>query len=76
VSNLPIYEMLAQAFASEGVDTVFNLMGDGNISAPSFRKPRNGCPESTTPAAEYGFRARAYGAPRNDRNKDCRASCS
>ena len=31
MSNLPIYEMLAQAFASEGVDTVFNLMGDGNM---------------------------------------------
>ena len=24
MSNLPIYEMLAQAFASEGVDTVFD----------------------------------------------------
>ena len=31
MSNLPIYEMLAQAFASEGVDAVFNLMGDGNM---------------------------------------------
>ncbi len=31
MSNLPIYEMLAQAFASEGVDTIFNLMGDGNM---------------------------------------------
>ena len=31
MSNLPMYEMLAQAFASEGVDTVFNLMGDGNM---------------------------------------------
>ncbi len=31
MSNLPIYEMLAQAFASEGVDTFFNLMGDGNM---------------------------------------------
>ncbi len=30
-SNLPIYEMLAQAFASEGVDALFNLMGDGNM---------------------------------------------
>ena len=29
MSNLPIYEMLAQAFASEGVDSLFNLMGDG-----------------------------------------------
>jgi thiamine pyrophosphate-dependent acetolactate synthase large subunit-like protein len=31
MSSLPIYEMLAQAFASEGVDTVFSLMGDGNM---------------------------------------------
>jgi acetolactate synthase-1/2/3 large subunit len=31
VSNLPIYEMLAQSFASEGVDHLFNLMGDGNM---------------------------------------------
>src|SRR5437016_8796198 len=31
MSNLPIYEMLAQTFASEGVDTLFNLMGDGNM---------------------------------------------
>jgi hypothetical protein len=31
MSNLPIYEMLAQAFASEGIDTLFNLMGDGNM---------------------------------------------
>jgi acetolactate synthase-1/2/3 large subunit len=31
MSNLPMYEMLAKAFASEGVDTVFNLMGDGNM---------------------------------------------
>ncbi len=31
MSNLPIYEMLAQAFASEGVDACFNLMGDGNM---------------------------------------------
>src|SRR5882672_996037 len=31
MSNLPIYEMLAKAFAGEGVDTFFNLMGDGNM---------------------------------------------
>ena len=31
MSNLPNYEMLAQAFAQEGVDTLFNLMGDGNM---------------------------------------------
>jgi acetolactate synthase I/II/III large subunit len=31
MTNLPMYEMLAKAFASEGVDTVFNLTGDGNM---------------------------------------------
>jgi thiamine pyrophosphate-dependent acetolactate synthase large subunit-like protein len=31
MSNLPIYEMLARAFAREGVDTLFSLMGDGNM---------------------------------------------
>src|SRR5215469_13597025 len=31
MSNLPTYEMLAQAFAREGVDTLFSLMGDGNM---------------------------------------------
>jgi acetolactate synthase I/II/III large subunit len=31
MSNLPTYEMLAQAFAREGVDTLFCLMGDGNM---------------------------------------------
>jgi acetolactate synthase I/II/III large subunit len=30
MTNLPIYEMLARAFADEAVDTFFNLMGDGN----------------------------------------------
>src|ERR1700686_4159222 len=29
--NIPIYEALAQAFAAEGVDTHFTLMGDGNM---------------------------------------------
>jgi acetolactate synthase-1/2/3 large subunit len=31
MSNLPTYEMLAQAFAREGVETLFCLMGDGNM---------------------------------------------
>jgi acetolactate synthase-1/2/3 large subunit len=31
MSNLPTYEMLAQAFAREGVDALFCLMGDGNM---------------------------------------------
>jgi hypothetical protein len=29
MKNMPIYEALAQAFAAEGVDTHFGLMGDG-----------------------------------------------
>jgi thiamine pyrophosphate-dependent acetolactate synthase large subunit-like protein len=31
MQNIPIYEALAQAFAAEGVDTQFTLMGDGNM---------------------------------------------
>jgi thiamine pyrophosphate-dependent acetolactate synthase large subunit-like protein len=31
MSNLPTYEMLAQAFSREGVDTLFCLLGDGNM---------------------------------------------
>jgi thiamine pyrophosphate-dependent acetolactate synthase large subunit-like protein len=31
MNNLPTYEMLAQAFSREGVDTLFCLMGDGNM---------------------------------------------
>jgi acetolactate synthase I/II/III large subunit len=31
MSNLPIYEMLARAFAREGVNTLFSLLGDGNM---------------------------------------------
>jgi acetolactate synthase I/II/III large subunit len=31
MGNLPTYEMLAQAFVREGVDTLFCLMGDGNM---------------------------------------------
>jgi len=29
--SCPIYAALAQAFAAEGVDTHFTLMGDGNM---------------------------------------------
>jgi hypothetical protein len=29
MQNIPIYEALAQAFAAEGVDTHFTLMGHG-----------------------------------------------
>ena len=38
MSNLPIYEMFGQAFASEGVDTLFNLMGDGNMHCATMRR--------------------------------------
>jgi thiamine pyrophosphate-dependent acetolactate synthase large subunit-like protein len=31
MSNMPIYQALAHAFAAEGVDTHFTLMGDGNM---------------------------------------------
>ena len=31
MQDVPIYEALAQAFAAEGVDTHFTLMGDGNM---------------------------------------------
>jgi acetolactate synthase-1/2/3 large subunit len=31
MSSVPTYEMLAQAFVREGVDTLFCLMGDGNM---------------------------------------------
>jgi hypothetical protein len=31
MKNMPIYQALAQAFAVEGVDTHFTLMGDGNM---------------------------------------------
>jgi thiamine pyrophosphate-dependent acetolactate synthase large subunit-like protein len=31
MKNMPIYEALAQAFAAEGVDSQFTLMGDGNM---------------------------------------------
>ena len=31
MQNIPIYEALALAFAAEGVDTHFTLMGDGDM---------------------------------------------
>jgi len=31
MQNIPSYETLAQAFAAEGVDTNFTLMGDGKM---------------------------------------------
>src|SRR5438128_662532 len=38
MKNVPIYEALAQAFAAEGVDTHFTLMGDGNMHWASAMK--------------------------------------
>jgi thiamine pyrophosphate-dependent acetolactate synthase large subunit-like protein len=31
MTNMPIYQALAQSFVAEGVDTFFTLMGDGNM---------------------------------------------
>jgi hypothetical protein len=31
MQNIPIYEALAQAFAAEGVDTYFTLMGEAGV---------------------------------------------
>src|SRR5262245_3329567 len=42
MKNVPIYEALAQAFAAEGVDTHFTLMGDGNMHWVSAMKNRDG----------------------------------
>jgi len=42
MKNLPIYEALAQAFAAEGVDTHFTLMGDGNMHWASAMKNLDG----------------------------------
>jgi hypothetical protein len=40
--------------------------GQARGPVASFRKPRSGCPEPITADRGYGFRARAFGAPRND----------
>ena len=64
MSNLPIYEMLAQAFAGEGVDTVFSLLGDGNMHWATAMSKIDGMrvfmPDtSTAPAAwPWGITAR------------------
>jgi acetolactate synthase I/II/III large subunit len=42
MQNLPIYEALAQAFAAEGVDTQFTLMGDGNMHWATAMKNLDG----------------------------------
>ena len=40
--KLPAYEVLAQAFIAEGVDTVFTLMGDANMHWANAMAKRNG----------------------------------
>ena len=42
MKNMPIYEALAQAFAAEGVDTHFTLMGDGNMHWAAAMKNLDG----------------------------------
>ena len=42
MKNMPIYEALAQAFAAEGVDTQFVLMGDGNMHHATAMKNLDG----------------------------------
>ena len=42
VSNIPIYQALAHAFAAEGVDTHFTLMGDGNMHWAAAMKNLDG----------------------------------
>src|SRR5438876_7924886 len=42
MKNVPIYEALAQAFAAEGVDTHFTLMGDGNMHWATAMKNLDG----------------------------------
>jgi acetolactate synthase I/II/III large subunit len=42
MQNKPIYEALAEAFAAEGVDTHFTLMGDGNMHWAAAMKNLDG----------------------------------
>src|SRR5216684_3277158 len=42
MNNVPIYEALAQAFAAEGVDAHFTLMGDGNMHWATAMKNLDG----------------------------------
>jgi thiamine pyrophosphate-dependent acetolactate synthase large subunit-like protein len=42
MKNIPIYAALAQAFAAEGVDTHFTLMGDGNMHWAAAMKSLDG----------------------------------
>jgi hypothetical protein len=42
MKNMPIYKALAQAFAAEGVDAYFTLMGDGNMHWATAMKNLDG----------------------------------
>jgi thiamine pyrophosphate-dependent acetolactate synthase large subunit-like protein len=42
MKNMPIYQALAQAFAAEGVDAHFTLMGDGNMHWATAMKNLDG----------------------------------
>jgi thiamine pyrophosphate-dependent acetolactate synthase large subunit-like protein len=42
MSNVPMYQALAEAFAAEGVDTQFILMGDGNMHFGTAMKNLDG----------------------------------
>ena len=42
MTNMPIYQALAQAFQAEGVDTHFTLMGDGNMHWATAMKNLDG----------------------------------
>ena len=42
MQNIPIYQALAHAFAAEGVDTHFTLMGDGNMHWATAMKNLDG----------------------------------
>jgi hypothetical protein len=57
MQNIPIYEALAQAFAAEGVNTHFTLMGDGKMHWAAAMKKLDGM---STFAARRG-NARGHG---------------
>jgi acetolactate synthase-1/2/3 large subunit len=42
MKNIPIYAALAQAFAADGVDAHFTLMGDGNMHWVAAMKSLDG----------------------------------
>jgi hypothetical protein len=48
--KLPAYEVFAQAFVAEGVDTVFTLMGDANMHWANALARHNGVRPVVYPA--------------------------